>query len=81
MTPRLAVVGRMFMHAFHAKSLDMLGTWRFQSWLQNQVCSMSWDVSANAEVQVMDIATLYALLTMKRPFGVYALIMQSYGLW
>ena len=42
---------------------------------------MSWDVSANAEVRVMDIATLYALLTMKRPFGVYALIMQSYGLW
>ena len=50
-------------------------------WRQNRACSLLWDVSAEAESLVMVLATLFALLTVKRPLGVKAQIMRSFGLW
>ena len=74
-------MGSMFLHAFHEILFILLGMCKFQMWRQNRPCSLLWDVSAEAESLVMVLATLYALLTVKRPLGVEAQIMWSFGLW
>ena len=52
------------------KKLYLAWIWRFHIFLQKLVWSAPWEVSATGLHRVMEMATLYALFTVKLPLGV-----------